>query len=273
MFFRLADGSGSAIAVTDRDGTQGVQYTYAPFGETASTDAVFPNPFQFTGRENDGIAGLYYYRTRYYHPGLHRFIGEDGLSFAGGDVNLYAYVRNVPTTLRDPRGLATFGFGGTLQVGLLGRVAAYLQGAIVLDTKGNVALTVTRLSSGKALGFEGVTTCIVCGSGRGAVQFSPDAEDVMALAGPFETWAAGYGVAPGVQATAEIDTSPTTNVFSVGAAIGGGYPAMRYSATKVTTTTVVDVQFNIVDVVRRAVTFNPLGDIGYRLAMVLGRRK
>jgi RHS repeat-associated protein len=79
------------------------EYTYEPFGAAteAGTDA---NPFQYTGRENDGT-GLSYYRARYYHPGLQRFVSEDPIGFRGGDTNLYAYVLNSPTGFRDTRGL------------------------------------------------------------------------------------------------------------------------------------------------------------------------
>jgi RHS repeat-associated protein len=48
---------------------------------------------------------LSYYRARYYSPMLGRFISEDPIGFLGGDVNLYAYVRNNPTNLIDPSGL------------------------------------------------------------------------------------------------------------------------------------------------------------------------
>jgi len=65
----LADGFGSTLALTDATGTPTTSYTYAPFGETASTGTPSANPFQFTGRENDGT-GLYYYRARYYDPTL-----------------------------------------------------------------------------------------------------------------------------------------------------------------------------------------------------------
>jgi RHS repeat-associated protein len=51
-------------------------------------------------------AGLYYYRARYYHPTLQRFISEDPIGFAAGDVNLYAYVGNRPSIVRDPLGLS-----------------------------------------------------------------------------------------------------------------------------------------------------------------------
>ena len=63
------------------------------------------NPFQFTGRENDGT-GLYYYRLRYYHPTLNRFISEDPLRpLTGADLNLYTYVSNSPLNAVDPFGL------------------------------------------------------------------------------------------------------------------------------------------------------------------------
>lgn len=63
------------------------------------------NPFQFTGRENDGT-GLYYYRARYYSPELQRFISQDPIGFGGGGPNLYAYVANDPETLVDRKGLS-----------------------------------------------------------------------------------------------------------------------------------------------------------------------
>lgn len=168
-------------------------------------------------------------------------------------MNLYAYVRNNTVNRRDPFGLATVGFGGTIQGGILARVGFYSQGAVVADTKGSVALTVTKLSSGSSLGFEGVTTCIACLSGGGALQVSPDAADVNALAGPFETLALGLEVAPGIQGTIEVDTSPTANVINIGGSLGRSYPDIPISVTRVTTrTTVVDIQFNIFDLIRSA---------------------
>jgi RHS repeat-associated protein len=75
-----------------------------------STGTASSNGFQYTGRENDGT-GLMYYRARYYSPGLQRFISQDPLGFGGGDLNLYGYVGNLPTTFSDPQG--TFGVGMT----------------------------------------------------------------------------------------------------------------------------------------------------------------
>ncbi|MGE5894357.1 MAG: RHS repeat-associated core domain-containing protein [bacterium] len=52
------------------------QYTYDPFGNVTISGEASDNPFQYTGRENDGT-GLYYYRARYYSPDMQRFISED----------------------------------------------------------------------------------------------------------------------------------------------------------------------------------------------------
>jgi RHS repeat-associated protein len=79
------------------------EYIYEPFGKTTGSGAASTNAFKYTGREDDGT-GLYYYRARYYHPSLQRFISEDPIGFAGGDVNLYAYVFNDPVNLIDPSG-------------------------------------------------------------------------------------------------------------------------------------------------------------------------
>src|SRR5258708_24952191 len=76
----------------------------------SASGASSGNELHYTGRENDGT-GLYYYRARYYHPGLQRFISEDPLGFNGGDVDLYAYVWNGPSNFIDPSG--EWGFGVT----------------------------------------------------------------------------------------------------------------------------------------------------------------
>jgi len=71
----------------------------------ASGGTSSSNELGYAGREDDGT-GVYYYRARYYHPGLQRFISEDPIEFDGGDVNLYAYVSNNPTNYVDLLGTA-----------------------------------------------------------------------------------------------------------------------------------------------------------------------
>ena len=90
-------------SLTDANKAIQTEYDYEPFGLKAESGQPTANSFKFTGRE-DGGTGLYYYRARYYHPGLGRFISEDPVGYAGGDINLYAYVFNNPGNLSDPDG-------------------------------------------------------------------------------------------------------------------------------------------------------------------------
>ena len=100
----LTDALGSTVALTDPTGAVQTQYTYEPFGQATTTGPASSNLFQYTGRENDGT-GLYYYRARYYHPQLQRFVSEDPIAFTASDPNLYVYVRNNPMFWLDPDGL------------------------------------------------------------------------------------------------------------------------------------------------------------------------
>lgn len=100
----VLDALGSVIALTDDSGVVKTTYTYDPFGNVTISGEASDNPFQYTGRENDGT-GLYYYRARYYSPELQRFISEDPIKIAGGDINLYSYTWNSPMIFRDVSGL------------------------------------------------------------------------------------------------------------------------------------------------------------------------
>jgi RHS repeat-associated protein len=100
----LTDALGSTVATTDPLGGAQTSYTYDPFGATTSSGATNANSFQFTGRENDQD-GLYYYRARYYSPGMQRFVSEDPIGFAGGDPNFYGYAGGDPVDFGDPSGL------------------------------------------------------------------------------------------------------------------------------------------------------------------------
>jgi RHS repeat-associated protein len=103
--YATADTLGSILHLTDASGAIQTEHRYGPFGETLASGQADENPFQFTGREDDGT-GLYYYRFRYYHTMLSRFISEDPLRpLTGADLNLYTYVSNSPLNAVDPLGL------------------------------------------------------------------------------------------------------------------------------------------------------------------------
>ncbi len=113
-FFLTADALASIVRITGASGNAVADYTYDTFGAVSATIPAIPNPFQFTGREHDGLAGLYYYRARYYSPVLHRFLSEDPLGLNGGTRDASVYAANNPVNLRDPEGLIV----GTLLVRL-----------------------------------------------------------------------------------------------------------------------------------------------------------
>ena len=108
--------------MTSSTGTVTGTYTYSPYGETTAT-GTGSTPFDYTGRENDGASGLYYYRARYYSPALGRFISEDPIGLRGGGLNFYAYASGNPISRTDPLGLWSFklegyaGLGGAIIFG------------------------------------------------------------------------------------------------------------------------------------------------------------
>ena len=99
-----ADGLNSITSLTDSTGALAQTYTYDSFGNTVATTGTLGNYFQYTGREFDTEANLYFYRARYYDPQAGRFLSEDPITFSGG-IDFYAYVQNNPVEFTDAFGL------------------------------------------------------------------------------------------------------------------------------------------------------------------------
>jgi len=88
----LSDALGSTLALANPAGGLATSYTYDPFGNTTVSGSS-TNPFQFTGRENDGT-GLYFYRARYYSSTYQRFIAQDPLASLAA---ISTFMRTCPT--------------------------------------------------------------------------------------------------------------------------------------------------------------------------------
>ena len=99
----LTDRLGSTIALADESGEITTSYTYEPFGQPTAAGEASDNPYQFTGRENDGT-GLQYNRARYYDFGASRFISEDPAGLGANGPNLYSYINGDPLAFGDPSG-------------------------------------------------------------------------------------------------------------------------------------------------------------------------
>ncbi len=74
-------------------------------GELANT-LGYANPFRYRGYIYDDETWMYWLRSRYYYPELHRFISADNVMDGAGlfGANLYAYCKNAPVGASDPSG-------------------------------------------------------------------------------------------------------------------------------------------------------------------------
>ena len=101
----LTDHLGTIHDIANASGQVANHIDYNSFGRIlAQTNPAFGDRFTFTGREWDPELDLYYYRARFYDPSLGRFVSQDPLGFAAGDVNFYRYVGNQVLSATDPTG-------------------------------------------------------------------------------------------------------------------------------------------------------------------------
>ena len=108
------DANMNVTAALNSSGVVVERYQYSPYGEMTILEADFDvagsqvssigNEFLYTGRRLDPESGLYQFRHRYYHAQLGRFVNRDPIGYLGG-MNLYGYVRGMPTYYVDPYGL------------------------------------------------------------------------------------------------------------------------------------------------------------------------
>ena len=211
----LTDAQNSTVALTDPSGTVVKNYAYDPYGATTATGETSTNPFQYTGRENDNT-GLYYYRARYYDPGIGRFISSDPIGLAGG-LNTYTYADGNPVRFADPLGLWTFqmGFSGSYYATLDGVGIGVTGGfGFAIDGHGNIT-TYGYRGKGGALGTPGAS---------GGVQIAvSNGNTVCDLAGPFNNANLGGGWGPDATGDAFWGTgSQGQRVEGGGLTIGGG---------------------------------------------------
>ena len=123
----LPDGVNSTAALTNSSAAITKSYLYSPYGDSAGSGTA-STAYQYSGRENDGTTGRYYYRARYYAPQLGRFISEDPLGIGGG-TNVYAYAGGNPLQFNDPRGHElALAFAGAVVGGAWGGINGFLAG-------------------------------------------------------------------------------------------------------------------------------------------------
>lgn len=230
------DALGSTIALTDTTGAIVQQYVYEPYGQVvlSNPSSALTNPYQYTGRENDGT-GLYYYRARYYDPLSKRFISEDPIGLAGGP-NGYAYTGDNPLGSVDPSGLLAIYIGGLGSIAG-GPLAASSGGGIVFDFSGNIGTyTVTGVGGGQGGDASfGLSIGFVAASSINAPSTTIDS-----LAGPFASASSAIGLGP--HASIDAFSDPDNPVIGGGMTFGVGAGA-RFSI-QATNTVVTPITFD-----------------------------
>jgi RHS repeat-associated protein len=103
VYYYDVDGVGSVSLVNDAAATIQDGYVYDACGQLGNHTSAVANPFGYTGREF-GEVNDWFYRARYYSPGIGRFASEDGIHRASRP-HLYRYVLNDPLFFIDPTGL------------------------------------------------------------------------------------------------------------------------------------------------------------------------
>jgi RHS repeat-associated protein len=113
VFYYFSDHLKTASVITDSLGNIKSESDYYPWGGELQFVSNNSNHYKFTGKERDET-GLDYFGARYYSNGLARFITSDWAAKAAAvpyaefadpqSLNLYTYVRNVPTSKADADG-------------------------------------------------------------------------------------------------------------------------------------------------------------------------
>lgn len=118
IYWFNTDLNGAPLEVTDERGAVRWSGQYGSFGEVrhqsegfsrlVNRTALAHQPLRYAGQYSDGETGLHYNLFRYYDPQVGRFIVQDPIGLAGGNLNLYNYAPNSLLWI-DPMGLALSG--------------------------------------------------------------------------------------------------------------------------------------------------------------------
>ena len=105
-YYFVKNLQGDVIEVYDTSNTLAASYTYDAWGNilTKSGDLADLNPFRYRTYYFDNETWFYYLQSRYYNPGLGRFLNADAFASTGQGLlgnNMFAYCLNNPVNYAD----------------------------------------------------------------------------------------------------------------------------------------------------------------------------
>jgi RHS repeat-associated protein len=114
VFYYFSDHLKTASVETDASGNIKDESDFYPWGGELQFTNSNDNHYKFTGKERDAETGLDYFGARYYSNGLGRWLTPDWAVTAAAvpyaefadpqTLNLYSYVRNIPSSKGDGDG-------------------------------------------------------------------------------------------------------------------------------------------------------------------------
>ena len=125
---------GDIIAITDQNGNTIARYSYDAWGactivqDASGCGIATINPFRYRGYYYDAEIGVYYLQSRYYNPGVGRFISVDDVIAIGvlqkkfHNANLFLYCSNNPIMYSDHSGMLPL--WAKITIGIVGIAAA-----------------------------------------------------------------------------------------------------------------------------------------------------
>ena len=140
-------------------------------GELANT-LGYANPFRYRGYIYDDETWMYWLRSRYYYPELHRFINADDVEYLGMDeellsYNQYSYCRNSPINRFDAEGNWSLPNWAKLAIGVVATAAAVVVTVATGGAAAPVLIGVAASTVGSAA-YSAVEHRVTTGSWEGA---------------------------------------------------------------------------------------------------------
>ncbi|MGO9108944.1 MAG: Calx-beta domain-containing protein [Thermoguttaceae bacterium] len=114
--FYLGDANYNVTALVSASSGQVLErYSYTPYGvltaynsawgsPSPTPSSTYGNAILYSGHQLDPAISLYYCRARFYDPALQRFVSQDPMGYAAGDMNVYRYCGDGPLNATDPTG-------------------------------------------------------------------------------------------------------------------------------------------------------------------------